>query len=167
MVFAFGGNGNMDGYFRKPSAIEHIGHELYVLDSLDCSITAFVPTEFGNRVYAAIEDFDKGKYEESGAAWQEVMNQNGNYDLAYIGIGRAFLRQEEYKDAMSYFELKYDAENYSKAYKQYRKIWVEENIGWIVAVILALFLIPLGIGKVKSIRHEIDTADIFVAGRNE
>ena len=63
---------------------------------------------------------------------------------------------------MKYFELKYDAENYSKAYKQYRKIWVEEHIGWIVAVILLLFLVPLSIGKVKSIRHEIDTADIFV-----
>ena len=111
----------MDGYFRKPSAIEHIGHELYVLDSLDCSITAFVPTEFGDLVYNAVEDFDKGKYEESGAAWQEVMNQNGNYDLAYIGIGRALLRQEQYKEAMDYFELKYDAENYSKAYKQYRR----------------------------------------------
>ncbi|MDC7294340.1 NHL repeat-containing protein [Butyrivibrio sp. DSM 10294] len=166
LVFAYGGNGNMDGYFRRPSAIEHIGHELYVLDSLDCSITAFVPTEFGNLVYTAIEDFDKGKYESSGAAWQEVMNQNGNYDLAYIGIGRALLRQEKYKEAMEYFELKYDAENYSKAYKQYRKIWVEDHIGWIVAVILVLFLVPLGIGKVKALRYEIDTADIFVAGRN-
>ncbi len=166
LVFAYGGNGNMDGYFRRPSAIDHIGHELYVVDSLDCSITAFVPTEFGNLVYTAVEEFDKGKYEESGAAWQEVMNQNGNYDLAYIGIGRALLRQEQYKDAMDYFELKYDAENYSKAYKQYRKIWVEEHIGWIVAVILILFLVPLGIGKFKAIRHEIDTADIFVAGRN-
>ena len=162
MVFAFGGNGNMDGYFRRPSAIEHIGHELYVVDSLDCSITVLVPTQFGNLVYQAVEEFDKGNYETSGAAWQEVLNQNGNYDLAYIGIGRSLLRQERYEEAMKYFELKYDAENYSKAYKQYRKIWVEEHIGWIVAVILLLFLVPLSIGKVKSIRHEIDTADIFV-----
>ena len=162
LVFAFGGNGNMDGYFRRPSAIDHVGHELYVVDSLDCSITAFVPTEFGELVYTAIEEFDKGHYEESGVAWQEVMNQNGNYDLAYIGIGRALLRQEQYQEAMKYFELKYDDDNYSKAYKQYRKIWVEEHIFWIVLVILALFLIPLGIGKVKAIRHEIDTADIFV-----
>ena len=166
MVFAYGGNGNMDGYFRMPSAIEHYGHELYVLDSLDCSITAFVPTEFGNLVYSAIEEFDQGHYEESGVAWQEVMNQNGNYDLAYIGIGRALLRQEKYKEAMEYFELKYDADNYSKAYKQYRKEWVEDHIVIIVIVILALFLIPLGIGRVKKIRHEIDTADIFVVGRN-
>ena len=152
----------MDGYFRRPAAIEHIGHELYVLDSLDCSITVLVPTQFGDLVYQAVEEFDKGNYETSGAAWQEVLNQNGNYDLAYIGIGRSLLRQEKYEEAMKYFELKYDAENYSKAYKQYRKIWVEEHIGWIVAVILLLFLVPLSIGKGKSIRHEIDTADIFV-----
>ncbi len=166
MVFAFGGNGNMDGYFRQPSAIEHYGHELYVLDSLDCSITSFVPTEFGNLVYDAIEKFDQGDYVGSGDAWREVMNQNGNYDLAYIGIGRALLRQKQYKEAMRYFELKYDAKNYSKAYKQYRKEWVEDHIVIIVIVILALFLIPSGIGRIKKIRHEIDTADIFVSGRN-
>ena len=62
---------------------------------------------------------------------------------------------------MEYFELKYDGENYSKAYKQYRKVWVEDHIVIIVIVILALFLVPFGIGKVKRIRHEIDTADIF------
>ena len=89
------------------------------------------------------------------------MEINGNYDLAYIGIGRSLLRQEKYREAMDYFELKYDDENYSKAFKQYRKEWVEENIAWIVIAIVALFLIPLGIGKVKAIKHEIDIADIF------
>ena len=162
MVFAFGGNGNMDGYFRRPSAIDHVGHELYVVDRLDNSITVFVPTQFGELVYDAIEQFDKGQYEASGESWKKVMNQNGNYDLAYIGIGRALLRQEQYEEAMKYFELKYDEDNYSKAYKQYRKIWVEDHIVIIVIVILALFLIPLTIGRIKAIRHEIDTADIFV-----
>ena len=62
---------------------------------------------------------------------------------------------------MKYFELKYDDENYSKAYKQYRKEWVEEHIVIIVIVILALFLIPLGISKIRRLKYEIDTADIF------
>ena len=64
-------------------------------------------------------------------------------------------------EAMKYFELKYDDENYSKAYKQYRKEWVEEHIVIIVIVILALFLIPLAIGKIRRLKYEIDTADIF------
>lgn len=166
IVFCFGGNGNMDGYFRRPAAIEHIGHELYVVDSLDCSVTVFVPTQFGQLVYKAIEEFDEGHYEASGKAWEEVMSLNGNYDLAYIGIGRSLLRQERYKEAMRYFELKYDEENYSKAFKQYRKIWVEEHIGWIAAAVLVLFLVPMGIGRVRKIKHEIDTADIFVYGKD-
>ena len=161
LLFAFGSNGNMDGYFRRPSAIEHIGHDLYVLDSQDCSLTVFTPTEFGSLVYQAIEEFDEGKYTESGETWQKVMDINGNYDLAYIGLGRSLLRQERYHEAMEYFELKLDEDNYSRAYKQYRKEWVEEHIVVIVIVILALFLIPLGIGKVRKIKHEIDVADIF------
>ncbi len=162
-VFCFGGNGNMDGYFRQPAAVEHMGHDLLVLDSLDCSITLFTPTEFGRLIYSAIDDFDQGNYEASGESWKKVMELDGNYDLAYIGIGRSLLRQEKYEEAMDYFELKYDDENYSRAYKQYRKEWVEEHIVVIVIVILAAFLIPLSIGRVRKIKHEIDIADIFKA----
>ncbi len=161
MVFAFGGNGNMDGYFKRPVAIEHMGYDLFVLDQLDGSITIFTATEFGNLVYNAIDLFDAGDYTGSGDYWQQVMDLNGNYDLAYIGIGRSLLRQEEYKEAMEYFELKYDDENYSKAFKQYRKEWVEDHIAGIIIVIALLFLVPMTIGKIKSIKHELETADIF------
>lgn len=161
LVFAYGGNGNENGYFRRPAALEHMGYDLLVLDSLDCSVTLFTTTEFGTLIYQAIDEFDEGKYIESGETWQKVMDINGNYDLAYIGIGRSLLRQERYEEAMDYFELKYDDENYSKAYKQYRKEWVEDHIVIIVVVILALFLVPMGVGKVKKVKHEIDVADIF------
>lgn len=161
MLFAFGGSGNVDGYFKMPTAIEHMDHDLLVLDALDCSITLFTPTEFGSLIYQAIEEFQGGKYAESGETWKEVMRLNGNYDLAYIGIGRSLLRQEKYREAMDYFELKYDDENYSKAFKQYRKQWVEENIIWIFLGVFLLLCVPLVIGKFKKIRYEIDTADIF------
>lgn len=161
LVFAFGSNGSIDGYFRQPVALDHMDYDLLVLDSMDNAITIFTPTDFGKLVYHAMEQFDDGDYEGSTASWQRVMDINGNYDLAYIGIGRSLLRQEKYHEAMEYFELKYDDENYSKAFKQYRKEWVEDNIGIIVVIILALFLIPMAIGKVKSIKHEIDIADIF------
>ena len=62
---------------------------------------------------------------------------------------------------MDYFELKYDEDNYSKAFKQYRKQWVEDHIGAIVVVLVLLFAIPGAIGKVKAIKHEIEIADIF------
>ena len=162
MLYCFGGNGNMDGYFKQPAALEHMGHDLLVLDSLDNSLTLFTPTEYGTKIYDAIEQFQNGDYEESGASWQAVMNMNGNYDLAYIGIGRSLLRQKKYHEAMEYFKLKLDDNNYSKAFKQYRKEWVEDHIVIIFTGVLLILCVPLAIGKVRSIKEEIDHADIFM-----
>ncbi len=161
LLFAFGGAGNMEGYFKMPSAIDHMGYDLLVLDQQDASLTLFTPSAYGKLIYRAIDQFQDGEYEASGETWQEVINLNGNYDLAYIGIGRALLRQERYHEAMEYFELKYDTDNYSKAFKQYRKEWVEENIGFIIAALAVVVVLPLAVGKVKNLKHEIDTADIF------
>lgn len=161
LLYAFGGNGNMDGYFIRPTAIANMGHDLFVLDEVDCSITLFTPTEFGQHIYNAIELFQDGFYEESGNEWREVLKLNGNYDLAFIGIGRSLLQAEQYKEAMEYFELKWDRDNYSRAFKQYRKEWVEENIVLLFVAAFVVLVLPLIIGKIKSIKHEIDTADIF------
>lgn len=161
MLYCFGGNGNMDGYFKQPSALDHMGHDLLVLDSLDNSLTLFTPTEYGSSIYNAIEQFQNGDYEESGESWQAVMDMNGNYDLAYIGIGRSLLRQERYHEAMDYFRLKLDDDNYSKAFKQYRKEWVEDHIVLIFAGVFLVLCVPLAIGKLKEIKREIDHADIF------
>lgn len=161
LIFACGGNGNMEGYFRKCTSIDHMGYDVLVVDQIDCAITLFTLTDFGEKVFSAMTTFDEGLYAESEAYWKEVMTLNGNYDLAYIGLGRALLRQKDYKEAMEYFKVKYDADNYSKAFKQYRKVWVEENIVKIVIVLVALFLVPALINKTKRLKHEIATADIF------
>ena len=161
MLYCFGGNGNMDGYFKQPAALEHMGHDLLVLDSLDNSLTLFTPTEYGNKIYDAIEQFQNGDYEESGTSWQQVMDMNGNYDLAYIGIGRSLLRQKQYHEAIKYFKLKLDDDNYSKAFKQYRKEWVEDHIVIIFTLVVLVLCVPLAAGKIKAIKEEIDRADIF------
>jgi len=161
LLFAFGGSSNVDGYFRTPSAIEHMDYDLLVLDEVYGSLTLFRPTEYGSLIYQAMDLFKDGEYEASERAWQRVIDLNGNYDLAYIGIGRSLLRQQRYREAMDYFELKWDVDNYSKAFQYYRKEWVEENIVWIVILLGVIIVIPLAIGKIKKIKFEIDTADIF------
>ena len=96
------------------------------------------------------------EYDESADTWRKVLKMNGNYDQAYIGIGRALLRKEHYKEAMEYFELKLDSTNYSKAYKLYRKEWFENNIGVILAVLALLILLAYGVGFVKKVRREVE-----------
>ena len=163
LLYAFGGKGSMDGYFSKdqPIAMDHMDYDLIVLDALSRTITVFTPTDYGTLIFNAIDQFDAGEYAASGESWQQVMDLNGNYDLAYIGVGRALLRQERYQEALNYFELKYDDDNYSKAFKQYRKVWVEKHILAIFIIVFAVLIIPMIIGKIGKIKNEIDTADIF------
>lgn len=155
LLFAFGGRGNIDGFFRAPSAIEHIGKDLFVLDSMNASLTVFTPTEYGSLIYQATELYAMGDYDASADTWAKVLEQNGNYDLAYIGLGKSCFRQEEYKEAMDYFRLKRDKRNYSKAYMYYRKEWMEKNLGWVVAFIVIIILVPLFIKWGMKISREL------------
>ena len=155
LLFAFGGRGNVDGFFRKPASLEHIGKDLFVVDSTNATITIFTPTDYGNLIYKATEQFAVGAYDDSADTWSKVLALNGNYDLAYIGLGKSYLRQKKYKEAMDYFKLKRDSLDYSKAFKYYRKEWIEANFGWLAALVIAIIVIPLIVRWVKFIRWEI------------
>ena len=155
MLWAFGTRGSMNGAFSSAVALEHMGTDLIVLDQQKNSITVFTTTEYGNYIYDAISTYQKGDYDESARIWQDVMKLNSNYTLAFRGIGRALLRQDKFKEAMDYFELAHDRENYGRAFKLYRKEWVEQNVWWIVLIITVILIVPLILGKVKKAKWEV------------
>ncbi|NLP17394.1 MAG: hypothetical protein GX379_10240 [Clostridiales bacterium] len=148
MLYAFGGAGNKLGYFQYPISIEHMGTDLFVLDNRAVSVTRFTLTEFGKYINEGLALYKEGLYEESAEYWKKALRLNGNYDLAYIGIGRALLRKGEYQEAMKYFKSKRDYNNYSKAFAEYRKEWVEENIQYLLIGAAALVIVPLVISKI-------------------
>lgn len=154
LLYAFGGPGNQLGYFMYPIAIEHMGTDLYVLDRTTGGITRFTRTEFGNLIHNALAEYEIGEYQTSAEYWKQVLAMNGNYELAYIGIGRALLRQENYEEAMEYFKIMRDDENYSRAWKYYRKDWIENNLGYVIIVLVVLGFIPVIVKKIKKIRQE-------------
>ena len=158
LLWVFGGIGNMEGYFQRPAAIEHMGNDLLVLDSMESSLTVFTPTPYGSMIYKAIQEYRQGRYDDSAESWREVLSQNGNYDLAYIGIGRALLRQDRYEQAMAYFKLTRDSKNYSEAFKLYRKEWVEEHsIPIFIAAALLISLPPI-VARIRKIKREVEQA---------
>lgn len=156
MLYAFGGHGYKAGYFMTPSAIEDLGDSLVVVDQKLGTITQFTLTEYGRLINEGLAQYKIGQYDESADIWREVLKRNGNYDQAYIGIGRALLRKGDYKEAMEYFKLKLDVKNYSKAYKLYREEWFEKNIGVILIVLVILVLLGFGVGFVKKARREVE-----------
>ena len=159
MLWAFGTRGNTEGAFNGAVSIEHMGTDLLVLDEFTGRVTVFSATEYGQLIYVASEKYLKGDYEGSAQIWQEVQKLNANYPLAYIGIGRAQMRQDDFEGAMKSFKAAHNRVNYSKAYRYYRQEWLEKNIWWIAAIILVLVIIFIGKGTIRRTRWEVSEYD--------
>ena len=155
MLWGFGTRGNVEGAFTSAISLEHMGYDLFVLDQVENSITVFTPTEYGQMIYDANEAYLNGEYDESAEIWQSVLRMNANYPLAFRGIGRAILRQDDFEGAMKYFEMAHDRENYGRAFKLYRKEWIEKNVIWIVLILAVILIVPLVIGRVKRAKWEV------------
>jgi tetratricopeptide (TPR) repeat protein len=154
LLYAFGGVGNRKGYFLQPVALEQMGYALFALDSRTGALTRFDLTGYGAAINAALTEYQAGRYEASAEKWETVLKMNGNYDLAYIGIGRAALRQGEYQKAMKYYKLKHYDIGYGKAFQFYRKQWMEENLWKILLVLGLLIMGPAVVKFVLKIRKE-------------
>lgn len=156
MLWAFGTSGvPSEGAFTRANSIEHMGKDLLVLDELDCSVTVFTPTEYGNLIYEASEQYLRGDYDGSAATWEKVLQLNANYNLAFIGIGRSKMRAEEYEEAMELFKMAHDRDNYGRAFRYYRKIWVEKNIWWVVIIIAVLVVFSFVRKTIRKVKWEV------------
>lgn len=141
LLYIFGGLGNRLGTFRNPVSIDIINNNYIVLDSITGYITVFEPTEYGKLLKEAIVLHQQGKYDESTAKWEEVLKLNANLELAYIGIGKAYLRKDDFKNAMKYFELGNKRDYYSNALKLYRKEVIGNNFGLFVTGIMLILIV--------------------------
>jgi hypothetical protein len=158
LLYAFGGVGNREGCFLLPTAIEKMGTSLFALDARTAALTRFDLTAYGEMINTALTEYKTGLYEKSAAHWEEVLKTNGNYDLAYIGIGRAALRQGDYEKAMQYYKLKRYRSGYGKAFQLYRKQWIEENIQKILLILAVVIIVPPAVRFIKKTRKEVSEA---------
>ncbi|MCL6457096.1 MAG: NHL repeat-containing protein [Gorillibacterium sp.] len=140
LLYIFGGKGTQVGTFKTPVAIEQSGDNQVVLDRGKANIIVFEPTAFGKLVNEAVRNHYIGEDKEAVKSWVKVLELNSNYDIAYIGIGKAMLMEKENKQAMSYFKLGMDRKSYSVAYKRYRREVMKEHFGTAMTFLLVAAL---------------------------
>ena len=138
LLGVFAGMGEQTGLFRYPAAIGKAQDTLLVLDRGKNSITTFAPTAFFAKVRQANSLFEKGLYEQALTPWNEVLAECGNYNLAYVGIGKAYFQQGEYARAMACFREIGDQANYSEAFKYYRLNLIRDNFTWLMVGLFGL-----------------------------
>lgn len=137
-LFSFGTRGDLQGAFRRATAMAVHDGNVYVLDFDKGSITKFVPTAYGSLIKEAVRLHADGLYQEAMEPWEQVLEYNCNFEMAYVGMGDAMLKLGNYKEAVSYFRLGQDRERESKAFYYYRSELLRENIYLVIAVVLLL-----------------------------
>ncbi|MBE6940898.1 MAG: hypothetical protein E7455_01225 [Ruminococcaceae bacterium] len=144
-LYIFGGYGTKAGYFTNPVSLEHWGDDLIVLDNSSALVTVMRPTEYGATIQSAIESYNEGRYEEAMLLWEDVLRKNGNYILAYDGIGKIMLRNGDYEQSLEYLKYADDDYYYSQAWKLFRKDWIERYLGWAILALALFLIIRLGL----------------------
>ena len=155
LLFAFGDKGSQLGNISMIKAVDYAyddtkaieGEEsssknyLMLLDSTNDAITVYKRTEYGDVLVNALKNQRDRLFDKSEEDWREILQRNSNFDMSYIGIGKSLYRQGHYEEAMEQFKFAYDTENYSEAWQQVRKEWVEKYFIVIPIVVIAFFII--------------------------
>ncbi len=144
LTYVTGFEGEYEGNFLFPTTIKYDQERLIVADSTDTRtiLTIFEPTEFGSLVNEASRLTFDGESIDAAQVWEDILVMNSNYSLAYVGIGHAYYRERDYENAMEAYKLGQDRLNYSKAYKEYRKIQFEANFP-LVATLIGISIVAL------------------------
>ncbi len=144
MLFAFSGmNTEQNGSFSNATAMALVGDTLCVSDSENGDITLFDRTDYADAIFSATALYREDKYNESIEAWNEVLQYNGNFTLAYSMIGKALYQLENYGEAMEYYKKAVDQEGYSKAFERWRDNLYSKYFFHIVAGIVLLVALLL------------------------
>lgn len=151
LLYISGGKGSLQDQLSGPTSIAYFNELIIVTDNVSKSIKVYEPVQFAKLVNTAISQYNAMEYADAKETWTEVLKLNTNYFLAYAGIGRAQLREGNYKEAMNNFELGYDYYNYSKAYEQYRN----DQLAVILPYVLIAGLGLMGFVIFKSIKQAV------------
>ena len=143
LLYISGGSGNQVTDIGKCVAIAYQGEYLLVLDGINKCVMRYEPTDFARKINKAVEYEYYGDAESAADQWQNVINSNPAYELAYVGVGKKLYAEGRYQEAMLQFKKGADVNYYSRAYKKYRDDIIKKYFP--AALTILLVLVALGI----------------------
>ena len=146
MLFAFGDKGQQLGNLSKPTALAYLDSSLLVLDAELKSVTVYKREPYGDIIDKALGFTAQRKYNDALTMWNEIYKNNTNFDAALVGIATNFYRDGDtvdpttglngYEASLEYYKAAGDTKGYSDSYKAIRKIWVENWVLLLIAIIV-------------------------------
>ena len=93
-----------------PLVIMYLFCQRYLVQGIE---DVYKRQEYGDILINALKNQNERQFDRAIEDWTEILKRNSNFDTAYIGIGQAYSRNGNYKEALKYYEAAYDNENWS------------------------------------------------------
>ncbi len=154
LLYISGGSGVQLTDIKTPVAITYQGEKILVLDKGNKCVMRFEPTDFAKSINKAVEYEYYGMSDSASTEWQNVINANPAYELAYVGVGKKLYDEKRYQEAMLYFEKGNDVKYFSRAYKMYRDDIIARYFPYVGVTILALVAVSIIVKSVKKIKKK-------------
>ena len=143
-VFGCGSrSGAQDGSFTSPVAITLNGNDVLVADSVFNTVTIFNITDYGLLLKEAQRLTNKGDYIGAKDLWINIMSQDKNNQLAYIGLAKSYYDEGEYQKAMEFAKLGCDRDTYALAFELVRNNWITDNFTYIVLIAVVIIVLSI------------------------
>ena len=175
LLFAFGDGSQAEqaGNCKSPVAIcyqivENLaGEEEFYLLCLDnkngkLELNVYSPTAYYDTILSALENQNEHNYSASIEFWENVKRQNNNFDLAYIGIGKALFNQNKYDEAYEILKSAYETSYASKAFAEIRKDVIGQ---WLIPILIVVIALVVLVIKFLGYAKKVNKAAAIKAGK--
>ena len=165
LLFAFGCSGEQLGNIGNQAAASmtyqkvkdpetgKLTYYMIILDnnSVGDRLTVYSPTPYCDTIIGALANHNRHNYSESIFYWKDVLTQNNNFDLAYIGIGKALFNQGKYEEAQEMLESAYETDYHDKSFVEIRKAILQKYLlPLVIAAVVLIVLIVKFFGYAKK-----------------
>lgn len=165
------------GTLINPTGIARYGDTIYVLDKEKNALIRYQATAFAETVHRAMRLYLAGFYREAQPYFEQVLNYNGSFIMAYQGLADAYFKAGDYPAALTAYRYAEDRNGYSEAFWELRNAVLQQYLGpfIVVATLAALgqsifrrferqhgWLAPLRAGMRRLRRYRLVDDAIFL-----
>jgi DNA-binding beta-propeller fold protein YncE len=144
LLFVFGArdNGNQRlGTIRNGTAIARYQEFIYVLDKDKNAIVVYETTAFARQVHEGVRLYIEGFYQEARPYFEEILDFNGTFIMAYQGIADAYFKEGDYANALAAYRNAESRRGYSQAFWELRNVILQRYLSQALMGFFGLFLI--------------------------
>lgn len=138
------------GVTMNPVAIGiNSAQTLFIADKGAGQLQIYAPTPLMWTLFSALSLYKEGRYVESEELWRETLKRNSSVAVANNAIGLSLLKKQDYANALNYFRLANDRDNYSTAFWEVRQRFLMQNIQYAIALLALLMALNIIWNQIK------------------